>query len=50
MTSTTNSTETILVTGDARGCPICGSAEFAPVCEQHGFGDTMAVWLIKRES
>jgi len=25
------------VTADARGCPICGSAEFAPVCEVQGF-------------
>jgi len=37
MSSTTKSTETIRVTADARGCPICGSAEFAPVCEVHGF-------------
>lgn len=37
MSSTTGSTETIRVTGDARGCPICGSAEFAPVCEVRGF-------------
>jgi len=37
MSSTTKSTETIRVAADARVCPICGSGEFAPVCEVRGF-------------
>ena len=38
MSSTTKSTETIRVTADSQGCPICGSAEFVAVCEVNGFG------------